>query len=123
MPKECDSICPRIWLPTLKIPCTADVLFHLVYTDQECFDTLTTAQREAVRQFLLLRLSHNHREFHHPTIEAALAQLLERQARIVVSSKGIAEQSDQPEPRAARFLKSTLVGRGPVNRVVRFNIS
>ena len=29
------------------------------------------------------------------------------------------EQSVQPEPRAARFLKSTLVGRGPVNRVVR----
>ena len=28
------------------------------------------------------------------------------------------EQSVQPEPRAARFLKSTLVGRGPVNRVV-----
>jgi cytochrome oxidase assembly protein ShyY1 len=26
------------------------------------------------------------------------------------------EQSVQPEPRAARFLKSTLVGRGPVNR-------
>jgi anti-sigma-K factor RskA len=29
------------------------------------------------------------------------------------------EQSVQPEPRAARFLKSTLVGRGPVNRGVR----
>ncbi len=29
-----------------------------------------------------------------------------------------AEQSVQPEPRAARFLKSQLVGRGPVNRVV-----
>ncbi len=26
------------------------------------------------------------------------------------------EQSVQPEPRAARFLKSELVGRGPVNR-------
>jgi len=52
---------------------TADVLFHLVYTDQGRFDILSTAQREAVRQFLLLRLSDNHREFHHPTIEAALA--------------------------------------------------
>ncbi len=49
------------------------VLFHLVYTDQGRFDTLSTAQREAVRQFLLLRLSDNHREFHHPAIEAALA--------------------------------------------------
>ena len=29
------------------------------------------------------------------------------------------EQSVQPEPRAARILKSTLVGRGPVNRDVR----
>ena len=29
-----------------------------------------------------------------------------------------AEQTVQPEPQAARFLKSTLVGRGPVNRVV-----
>lgn len=52
---------------------TADVLFHLVCTDQGRFDTLSTAQREAVRQFLLLRLSDNHREFHHPAIEAALA--------------------------------------------------
>ena len=52
---------------------TADVLFHLVYTDQGRFDTLSTAQREAVRQFLLLRLSDNHREFDHQTIEAALA--------------------------------------------------
>ncbi|MFO0819367.1 MAG: DUF6714 family protein [Pirellulales bacterium] len=52
---------------------TADVLFHLVHTDQGRFDTLSTAQREAVRQFLLLRLSDNHREFDHPTIEAALA--------------------------------------------------
>ena len=51
---------------------TADVLFHLVYTDQGRFDTLSTAQREVVCQFLLLRLSDNHREFHHPAIEAAL---------------------------------------------------
>jgi hypothetical protein len=28
-------------------------------------------------------------------------------------------QPVQPEPRAARFVKSTSVGRGPVNRVVR----
>lgn len=30
------------------------------------------------------------------------------------------DNSVQPGPRAARFLKSTLVGRGPVNRVVRW---
>jgi len=34
---------------------------------------LSTAQREAVRQFLLLRLSDNYREFDHQAIEAALA--------------------------------------------------
>lgn len=50
-----------------------DVLFHLVHTDQGRFDMLSTTQREAVRQFLLLRLSDNHREFEHPAIEAALA--------------------------------------------------
>ena len=32
---------------------------------------------------------------------------------------GKVEQSVQPEPRAARLLKSKLVGRGPVNRAVR----
>lgn len=52
---------------------TADVLFHLAYTDHGRFDTLSPAQREAVRQFLLLRLSDSRREFDHPTIEAALA--------------------------------------------------
>ena len=31
------------------------------------------------------------------------------------------EQSVQPEPRATRFLKSELVGRGPVNRGVELN--
>lgn len=51
----------------------ASVLFHLVHTDQERFNTLSTSQREAVRQFLLLRLSDNYCEFDHPTIEAALA--------------------------------------------------
>lgn len=54
---------------------TADVLFHLAYTGhgaESRFDTLSPAQREAVRQFLLLRLSDHHREFHHPMIEAAL---------------------------------------------------
>lgn len=52
---------------------SGDVLFHLVYTDQGPFDMLSTTQREAVRQFLLLRLSDHHREFCHPAIEAALA--------------------------------------------------
>ncbi len=52
---------------------TADVLFHLVYPDQERFGALSLAQREAVRQYLLLRLSDNHREFYHQAIEAALA--------------------------------------------------
>lgn len=37
----------------------------------------------------------------------------------VVFELGAGEQSVQHEPRAARFLKSTLIGRGPVNRVVR----
>ena len=31
------------------------------------------------------------------------------------------EQAVQPEPRAVRFLKSVLVGRGPVNLVVELN--
>lgn len=54
---------------------TADVLFHLVYVAHGAasrFDTLSAAQREAVREFLLLRLSDPHREFQHPMIEAAL---------------------------------------------------
>lgn len=54
---------------------TADVLFHLAYTvhgARSQFDTLSPAQHEAVRQFLLLRLSDNHREFDHPMIEEAL---------------------------------------------------
>lgn len=54
---------------------TADVLFQLVYTAEGAesrFDTLSLVQHEAVRQFLLLRLSDNHDEFNHPMIEAAL---------------------------------------------------
>jgi hypothetical protein len=54
---------------------TADVLFHLVYTAQGAasqFETLSPAQREAVRQYLLLRLSDNHCECVHPLIESAL---------------------------------------------------
>lgn len=55
---------------------TADVLFHLVYMAQGAesrFDTLSPAQREAVRQFLMLRLSDHHRQFSHTMIEAALS--------------------------------------------------
>ncbi len=54
---------------------TADVLFHLVYMAHGAasrFDTLSPAQREAVRDFLLLRLSDPHRGFERPMIEAAL---------------------------------------------------
>jgi len=54
---------------------TADILFHLIYTAHGAasqFDTLSSAQRDAVREFLLLRLSDPHREFAHPMIEEAL---------------------------------------------------
>jgi hypothetical protein len=54
---------------------TADPLFHLVYMADGAasrFDRLTPSQREAVREFLLLRLSDPHGEFEHPLIEAAL---------------------------------------------------
>jgi hypothetical protein len=54
---------------------TADVLFHLVHMANGAasrFDTLSPAQREAVREFLLLRLSDPRREFTHPMIEVAL---------------------------------------------------
>ncbi|MCA9057411.1 MAG: hypothetical protein KDA85_02890 [Planctomycetaceae bacterium] len=57
---------------------TVDVLFHLTFASQgaesrfDRFSLLSSAQREAVRQFLLLRLSDHHREFSHPMIEAAL---------------------------------------------------
>jgi hypothetical protein len=45
---------------------TADVLFHLVSTAQGTesrFNTLSVAQREAVRQFLLMHLSDQDRQF------------------------------------------------------------
>lgn len=54
---------------------TADVLFHLIYLTEYAvsrFATLSPAQREAVREFLLLRMSEPHRVFEHPMIEAAL---------------------------------------------------
>lgn len=54
---------------------TADVLFDLVNCadgSQSRFDTLSPIQRDAVREFLLLRLSDPHRAFEHPMIEAAL---------------------------------------------------
>lgn len=54
---------------------TADVVFHLTYMAHGAgsrFETLSPSQREAVRAFLLLRLSDAHREFEHPMIEAAL---------------------------------------------------
>jgi hypothetical protein len=54
---------------------TASVLFHLVYMAHGAtsrFDMLSPAQREAVRELLLLRLSDAHREFERPMIEAAL---------------------------------------------------
>jgi hypothetical protein len=54
---------------------TADVLFHLIYPANGAasrFDTLSSAQRKAVREFLLLRLSDPHRASEHPMIEEAL---------------------------------------------------
>jgi hypothetical protein len=56
---------------------TAYVLFDLVYlvdgaTDR--FDALSAAQREVVREFLLLRQSDPNYEFDHPLIEAALRE-------------------------------------------------
>ena len=52
---------------------TASVLFYLVHPDLSRFDTLSSDQREAVRQFLMLRLSDHHSAFDHPSIETALA--------------------------------------------------
>ena len=54
---------------------TAEILFHLIYMAQNAasrFITLSPAQREAVREFLLLRLSDLHSQGEHPMIEAAL---------------------------------------------------
>jgi len=52
-----------------------DILFHLVCFEHEGmsrFEKFTDAQRYAVRQYLLLRLSDPHYDFHHPLIEKAL---------------------------------------------------
>jgi hypothetical protein len=56
---------------------TADVLSHLVYPADDAverFYKLSAAQRNAVREFLLLRLSDPDREFVHPLIETALRE-------------------------------------------------
>jgi hypothetical protein len=53
---------------------TADVLFHLAYCVDSRFEKLSDAQRNAVREFLLLRLSDRHYEFVHPMIETALRE-------------------------------------------------
>jgi hypothetical protein len=56
---------------------TADVLFHLVYLADGAakrFDKLSAAQRHAVREFLLLRLSDPDHGFVHPLIETALRE-------------------------------------------------
>ena len=53
------------------------MLFHLTYMvdgAQSRFDLLTAAQRHAVREFLLFRLSVPHWQFVHPMIEAALRE-------------------------------------------------
>ena len=54
---------------------TGAVVFHLTSLTpygRAQFSTLTPAQREAVRAYLLLKLSDAHCEFDHPMIEAAL---------------------------------------------------
>lgn len=54
---------------------TADVVYHLVHNvpcGESRFETLSPAQREAVRAFLLLRLSDALRALEHPMIQAAL---------------------------------------------------
>jgi hypothetical protein len=54
---------------------TADPLFHLVHLvdgAESRFELLSAAQREAVRAYLLLRLSDATHEFVHPRIRAAL---------------------------------------------------
>ena len=53
----------------------ADILFHLVHLDAcQRFEKLSAAQRAAVREFLLLRLSDPGPEFVHPLIETALRE-------------------------------------------------
>lgn len=54
---------------------TVSIVFHLTCVSHDGpsrFDTLSPDQREAVREFLLLRLSDNDYEFERPLIEAAL---------------------------------------------------
>jgi hypothetical protein len=54
---------------------TADVLFHVVYMAngaESRFEKLSPAQRDAVREFLLLRLADPNYEFVHPMIVTAL---------------------------------------------------
>ncbi|MBX3442544.1 MAG: hypothetical protein KF774_09050 [Planctomyces sp.] len=54
---------------------TASIVFHLTCmaggTDSR-FDALSAAQRDAVRQFLLMVLSDPHQKFEHPMIEESL---------------------------------------------------
>ncbi|QVL31214.1 hypothetical protein KIH39_20545 [Telmatocola sphagniphila] len=52
-----------------------DVVYYLVHISRggaSQFETLSPAQREAVRAFLLLQLSDAHREFDQPMIQASL---------------------------------------------------
>jgi hypothetical protein len=68
---------PAYLVADLEGTLSTDVLFQLVYLGHGAtsrFDTLTPAQRDAVREFLLLQLSDAHREFDHPMIEAALRE-------------------------------------------------
>jgi hypothetical protein len=54
---------------------TGDVLFYLCYShgsDADHFKLLSNEQRNAVRQFVLLRLADPHYEFQKPTIEKSL---------------------------------------------------
>jgi hypothetical protein len=54
---------------------TACPLFHLTYAEHDGnrrFASLSTAQRQAVREFLLLRFNDPHREFEHEMIGEAL---------------------------------------------------
>lgn len=55
---------------------TVDIIFHLVSVSdgvESRFDNLSAAQRNAVREYLLLRLSEGNREFDRSMIEAALS--------------------------------------------------
>ena len=55
---------------------TADIIFNLVSVGdgvESRFDNLTVPQRNAVREYLLLRLGEGNREFDRSTIEAALS--------------------------------------------------